>query len=257
MGSIHPTAIISPKAEIDEGVDIGPYAVIGDKVKVKAGTSIEAHTVIDGDTYIGKGNEIFPFASIGLKPQDLKYNNEDTKLIIGNNNKIREFTTIHKGTIEANETRIGDNNLFMAYAHVAHDCKIGNNCILANCATLAGHVVLGDYITIGGLTGVHQFVSIGSHSFIGGASKITQNVLPYLMVSGNESSVHGLNIVGLKRRNYTSEQIAVLKDAYKTIFKSNYRLEEALEILSEKYKDSKDIKCIVEFAKKMERGICR
>lgn len=254
---IHPTAIVAEGANIEEGVIIGPYAIIGENVTIKKGSKIGAHSVIDGITIIGENNEIFPFVSIGLVPQDLKYKDEETRVVIGNNNKIREFVTIHKGTDARWETKIEDNNLLMAYVHVAHDCIVGNNCILANNATLAGHVTVEDNVIVGGLTPVHQFVKIGSHAIIGGASAVNQDILPFMMAEGNKTNIRGLNLVGLKRRGFSDENISNLKDAFKIIFRSNLMLEEAVRTLKEKYKEDKNIKHLLDFISKSERGLCR
>lgn len=255
--NIHPTAIVSEKAEIGKNVSIGPFCIIGDKVKIGEGTNLRSHIVVDGDTEIGKNNDIFPFASIGVKPQDLKYDNEDTKVIIGDNNQIRESVTIHRGTTHSYVTKIGNNNLLMAYSHVAHDCIIGNNCILANSATLAGHVILDDFVIVGGLTPVHQFVKIGSHVMIGGASAVNQDILPFMMAEGNKAGIRGINAVGLKRRGFSDEEIAEIKDAYRIIFRDNNALLDAVNILKEKYSESKHINYLIEFINKSERGVCR
>lgn len=255
--TIHPTAVVSEGAQIENGVTIGPYAVIGSKVKIGKGTTIGSHTVIDGDTTIGENNNIYPFASIGQNPQDLKYKGEDTKLIIGNNNTIREFVTINKGTIAAERTEIGNNNLLMAYVHIAHDCILGSNCILANAATLAGHVILEDFAFVGGLSGVHQFVKIGAHAMVGGATKITQDIIPFVTVDGNDARVQGLNLTGLKRRGFTNDDIRKLKEAYNIIFRDSKTLKEGTDELKQKFADDKNIMYMAEFIEKCERGICR
>lgn len=255
---IHPTAIIAKNAKIDESVSIGAYSVIGDSVVIKKGTKISEHVVISGDTLIGENNEIFPFASIGQAPQDLKYNGENTKLIIGNNNKIREFVTINKGTIASGKTIIGNDNLFMAYTHVAHDCIIKNNCVFANAATLGGHVEIDDYVVVGGLSGVHQFVKIGSNVMIGATSAIVKDVLPYVTIKGSENpKVRGLNLVGLKRRGLSSEDTKILKEAYKIIYTGKKILKDILIELEDKYQGNEYIKYLINFARKSERGIYR
>lgn len=255
--TIHSTAIVAKDAIIGKGVDIGPYVIIGSKVTIGDGTVIGAHSVIEGETIIGKNNTIFPFTTIGLAPQDLKYKGEDTKLIIGDNNKIREFCSIHRGTIAAGETRIGNGNLFLAYGHIAHDCKVGDNCIFSNNATLAGHVEVGDYVVIGGLTPIHQFVKIGSHAMIGGASAVNQDIAPFLIAEGNKAKTHGINIVGLKRRGFADEDVEIIKDAYKIVFRSKLMLEQAVSTLKEKYPNNEHINYFIEFIKNSERGICR
>ncbi len=229
MSNIHTTAIIYEGAELAEDVVIGPYTVIGPQVKIGKGTVVESHVVIEGETIIGEGNKIYSFASIGKDSQDLKYKGEATKTIIGNNNKIREFVTIHRGTTDRWETKIGNNCLLMAYVHVAHDCIIGNNVILANNATLAGHVVMEDFSYIGGLTPVHQFCKIGTHAFVGGASSINQDIVPFVIAEGAKGGPRALNLIGLKRKGFSDETLKNLKEAFKLIFRSNLLLKDAVE----------------------------
>lgn len=255
--TIHSTAIVSKDAVIGNNVEIGPYAVIGANVTIGDGCKIGAHAVIEGETIIGKNNVFYPFVSIGLDPQDVKYKGENTKLVIGDNNKIREFCSIHRGTVAAGETRIGDNNLFLAYGHIAHDCKVGNNCIFSNNATLAGHVEVEDYVIIGGLTPIHQFVKVGSHVMIGGASAVNQDIVPFVIAEGNKAKTHGVNMVGLKRRGFTDEDIEIIKDGYKIVFRSKMMLSTALSELKAKYPDNEHINYFIEFINKSERGICR
>ena len=255
--TIHSTAIVSKDAVIGKGVEIGPYTVVGPNVTIGEGTVIGAHSVIEGETIIGKNNVFFPFVSIGLEPQDLKYKGENTKLIIGDNNKVREFCSIHRGTIAAGETKIGNDNLFLAYGHIAHDCRVRDNCIFSNNATLAGHVEVGDFVVIGGLTPIHQFVKIGSHTMIGGASAVNQDIAPFLIAEGNKAKTHGINVVGLKRRGFSDEDIEIIKDGYKIVFRSKMMLDKAILTLSEKYPDNKHINYFIEFIKNSERGICR
>lgn len=216
---IHPTAIVSPKAQLAANVEVGPFCVIGDNVKIGEGTILKSHVVIEGDTEIGKNNLIFPFASIGLEPQDLKFKGEKSKVIIGDNNKIREHVTIHLGTQDgAMVTRIGSNCLLMVGVHIAHDCIVGNNVILANNATLAGHVELGDHVVIGGLSAVHQFARIGDGAMIGGMSGVEGDVIPYGLVMGERASLAGLNLVGMKRRNIARDDIHALRNFFKKLF---------------------------------------
>lgn len=255
--NIHPTAIISKDAVIGKGVVIGPYSVIGPKVTIGDGTVIDSHVVINGETIIGKNNHIYPYASIGQDPQDLKYNGENTKLIIGDGNRIREFCTINRGTTAAWETRIGDNNLFLSYGHIAHDCVVGNNCVFSNNATLGGHVHVGDHVVIGGLTPVHQFVKIGSHAMIGGASAVNQDIAPFLIAEGNKAKTHGINLVGLKRRGFTDEDVEIIKDVYKIVYRSKLMLEKAVETVKEKYSGNKHVEYFLDFIKQSERGLCR
>ena len=218
---IHPTAIISKTAKIGLNVEIGPYSIIGDEVKIGDGTIIKSHVVIEGDTAIGKNNVIFPFASIGLVPQDLKFKGEKSKVIIGDNNTIREHVTIHLGTQDgAMVTIIGNNCLLMVGVHVAHDCVVGNNVILANNATLAGHVSLGDNVVIGGLSALHQFVRVGQGAMIGGMSGVESDVIPYGLVMGERASLAGLNLVGMKRHGVARDEIHALRNFFKKLFES-------------------------------------
>jgi UDP-N-acetylglucosamine acyltransferase len=255
---IHPAAIVHPGAHIDVDVEIGPYAVIGEHVKIGRGSSIGPSAVIDGWTEIGENNRIFHLCSVGAVPQDLKYKGEETYLRIGNGNIIREFATVHLGTVTGDgETTIGNNNLFMAYCHVAHDCHIGNHVIMANGATLAGHITVEDYAILGGLSAVHQFARIGESVMIAGGSMVGQNVPPYTMASGDRATLHGLNLVGLKRRGFSDEVISDLKKAYKILIRSGLRTEEALERIRNEVRQSPETAHFVEFVEKSERGICR
>ena len=216
---IHPTAIVSEKAQLGENVEIGAYSIIGDDVKIGDTTIIKSHVVIEGDTQIGKDNVIFPFASIGLAPQDLKFKNEKSKVVIGDNNRIREHVTIHLGTKDgAMVTTIGNNCLLMVGVHVAHDCVVGDNVILANNATLAGHVEVGDHVVIGGLSAVHQFARIGAGAMIGGMSGVENDVIPNGLVMGERASLAGLNLVGMKRRGVSRDDIHALRNFFKKVF---------------------------------------
>ncbi len=257
MSNIHTTAIIYEGAELAEDVVIGPYTVIGPQVKIGKGTVVESHVVIEGETIIGEGNKIYSFASIGKDSQDLKYKGEATKTIIGNNNKIREFVTIHRGTTDRWETKIGNNCLLMAYVHVAHDCIIGNNVILANNATLAGHVVMEDFSYVGGLTPVHQFCKIGTHAFVGGASSINQDIVPFVIAEGAKGGPRALNLIGLKRKGFSDETLKNLKEAFRLIFRSNLLLKDAVEKVTEEYGNDENVKIMLEFINKSERGIAR
>ncbi len=255
---IHPSAIIYPGAEIDIDVEIGPYAVIGENVKIGRGTSIGPSAVIQGWTEIGKNNKIFHLCSVGAVPQDLKYRGEKTFLKIGDGNIIREFATIHLGTVTGDgETTIGDRNLFMAYCHVAHDCHIGSNVVMANGAALAGHITVEDYAILGGMSGIHQYVRVGAHVMVGGGAMVGQDIPPYTMASGDRATLHGLNLVGLKRRGFSDEIIADIKKAYKILVRSNLRVEDALERIRKEVTMSPEIEHFVEFVEKSERGICR
>ena len=256
--SIHPTAIVAPGAQIDPTAEIGPYVVIGARVKIGPGTTVGPHTVIDGTTTIGAKNRIFHHASIGAAPQDLKYHGEDTQLVIGDENSIREFTTLHTGTVGGGGvTKIGNKNLFMAYAHVAHDCIIGNGSIFPNSATLAGHVEVGDWVHLGALSAVHQFTRIGDLAFIAGGAMVVMDVPPFCMAQGDRAELAGINQVGLKRQGYTDEQQARIKDAYRVLFRSKLGLNEALSQLREGMGQHKEIALLLDFVTNSKRGITR
>lgn len=258
---IHPTAIVDPKAELATDVEVGPYSVIGPKVKIDSGTWIGPHVVVSGDTTIGKKNRIFQFASIGEAPQDLKYADEDTQTVIGDDNLIRECVTIHRGTVQQDGlTQIGHRNLLMAYVHVAHDCILGNNIVLANSATLAGHIEVGDYVIISAFCAMHQFVKIGAHAFVAHGALCTKDIPPYVMVAGaggTNLSVSGINSEGLKRRGFTAEDIENLKRAYKIIYRQGLKAKDAVEALKEFEKESPVVKPFREFLENSKRGIVR
>ncbi|TBR16199.1 acyl-ACP--UDP-N-acetylglucosamine O-acyltransferase [bacterium] len=252
---IHPTAIISKKAEIAKGVHVGPYSIVGDNVSIGSDTKIGAHCVLDGYTAIGQACEIFTGAVVGSRPQDLKYKNEKTFLEIGDNNVIREYCTFNPGTGEGGRTVVGNGNLFMAYSHVAHDCLVGSNCIIANNGTLAGHVTLEDSVVIGGLTAIHQFVRVGYLSIIGGCSKVTQDIPPYSTCDGHPAVIYGLNLIGLRRRNIATASIKNLKNAFKIIFHSGLIINHALEKLPAELKSDKEVSCLINFIEGSSRGI--
>ncbi len=254
---IHKTAIVASDAKLAEGVEIGPFCIVGSRVKIGKNTKLHSHIVIE-ETEIGKDCTIYPFTSIGLPPQDLRYKGEKTKVKIGDNNIIREYMTIHRASIDGEKvTKIGNNNFLMAYAHIAHDCNVGNDIILANATTLAGHCVVEDFVFIGGLVAVHQFTRIGAYSMIGGFSAITQDVPPYTTASGDRAKLYGLNAVGLKRRNFDEATIAALKSAYKTVFRSKLTLKEALKKLNAEKNKTEEVEQFIEFIEKNTRGICR
>ena len=233
MTAVHPTAIIEAGADLADDVVIGPYAIIGPKVRISAGTTVGAHATLSGRTTIGKNNRIFAHAALGGIPQDKKYAGEDTELVIGDGNTIREFCTFNTGTAQGGGvTRIGNDNWIMAYAHVAHDVILGNHCILANNASLAGHAIVGDWVILGGLTGVHQFVRIGSHAMTGAASLLIQDLPPFVICQGNPAAPHGLNSEGLKRRGFAPEAVAALRRAYKAIYREGKTVAEASQMLS-------------------------
>lgn len=255
---IHPSAIIDPQAQIAVDVEIGPFAIIGPNVRIGRGTKVGPHSVIEGWTEIGEGNHIFHMASVGGIPQDLKYKGEETWLKIGSGNIIREFATLQPGTLTGiGETVIGDNNLFMAYCHVAHDCIVGNRVIMANGSTLAGHVEVEDHAILGGLSAVHQFTRVGESAMLSGGAMVGQDVLPYTVVSGNRATSIGLNTVGLKRRGFSPQVIADVKKAYKIIIRSGLLLDEALKKIRAEISLSPEILHFIEFAEKSERGLCR
>ena len=256
--NIHPTAIISPDAQIEENVTIGPYTIIGPEVRIGKHTAIGPHVVIERLTEIGESCKIEQFAAIGGDPQDLKYRGEKTKVIIGNYNTIREFATIHRATVsDIGVTIIGDYNLLMAYSHVAHNCKLGNHVILANSANLAGHIHVEDYAIVGGLTGVHQFTRIGAHCIIGGASAVNKDVPPYTMASGNHAKLYGLNQVGLRRRGFSEETIAALKHAYRIMFRMSLLRKDAVAKVLNEVPDYPEVRRFVEFIDGSSRGTCR
>ncbi|MEE9503899.1 MAG: acyl-ACP--UDP-N-acetylglucosamine O-acyltransferase [Thermodesulfobacteriota bacterium] len=255
---IHKTAIIDAKVELDSEVEVGPYCIIGSHVKIGKGTRLSPHVVIDGWTQIGEGCHIFQFASIGAIPQDLKYKGEESWVILGNNNVIREFVTINRGTAQSGgRTVIGDHNLLMAYCHVAHDCKIGNHVILANAGTLAGHIEIEDYAIVGGLVAVHQFVRLGGHSIIGGGSGVNKDIPPYMIANGQRVKLYGLNTVGLKRHNFSHEAVSNLKKAYRIIFRSSLTAKKALDQLQAEIKNSPEVDHLINFIKNSKRGIAR
>ena len=255
---IDPTAIIDSHAELADDVSVGAFSVIGADVRIDAGTVIGPHVVIKGPTSIGKKNRIYQFASIGEDPQDKKYAFEVTRLEIGDRNTIREFTSMHRGTQQDNcVTKIGNDNLFMAYTHVAHDCIIGDHVIMANGASLAGHVHLNDHAILGGFTLVHQFTQIGQYSFAAMGSAITQDIPPFIMVGGKPTRPHGINSVGMERNDISAEDIRLIRNAYKIIYKMNLRLEDAIEKMEELSTDSKQLAEMISFLRNVRRGILR
>ncbi len=251
---IHSTAILSPKARIGQNVRIGPYCVVGDHVELGNDVTLVSHVSIDGHTSVGAGTKIYPFASIGHPPQDLKYHGEASRLIIGKNNTIREHVTMNPGTEGGGmETVVGDNGLFMMSSHVAHDCRLGNNVIMANNATLAGHVTVGDYVLIGGLSAVHQFVRIGSHAVIGGMSGVENDIIPYGRVKGERAFLAGLNLIGLERRGFDKDQIRLLQRAFNQMFGDEGTLDQRIETVETDYSDNELIMDMVRFAREKTR----
>lgn len=255
---IHATAIVDPGARIGANVAIGPYSIIGPDVEIGDNTEIGSHVVIKGHTRIGRENRIFQFCSLGEIPQDKKYAGEPTRLEIGDRNTIREFCTFNLGTVQGGSlTSIGDDNWLMAYAHIAHDCHVGNKTIFANGASLAGHVTVDDWVIFGGFTGVHQFCRIGAHVITAASSLVLQDVPPYLMVAGNTAQPYGIHVEGLKRRGFTSEAISELKRAYRTLYKSGLLLEEAKTQLADQARTAPDVQRMVDFLASSKRGIIR
>ena len=255
---IHPMAVVHSKARVGPGVEVGPFSVIGEHVSVGRGTRIASHVVIEGWTEIGENCRIFPFASIGAIPQDLKYRGEKSRVIIGKHNTIREYVTVNLGTkAGGGVTQIGNHNLLMAYVHVAHDCVIGNHVVLANAATLAGHILIEDYALIGGLSGLHQFIKIGRYALVGGASAVALDVPPFVSAVGNRAKLYGLNMIGLKRHEFGDDRIANIKKAYKILFRSKLSVKEAVKKVREVLPDSSDAMEMSQFVGNSERGICR
>jgi UDP-N-acetylglucosamine acyltransferase len=258
VSGIDPRAIVSSKAELAGDVTVGPYSVIEDGVQIGAGTWIGPHAVIKGPTTIGAGNKIFQFASIGDAPQDLKYKGEPTRLEIGDRNVFREFTTMNRGTEHGGGvTKIGSDNLFMAYTHVAHDCRVGNRCVMANYATLAGHVELGDWVIMGGYSGTHQFTKVGAHAFIGNNAAVTRDVPPYVMAVGTPAVPHSINSEGLKRRGFSEAQIRNLKNAYRVLYRSDLKLADAVAELTRRVAEQPELKIFVDFIGESTRSLVR
>lgn len=257
MTEIHPTAIVDSKARIGNNVKIGPFCVIGPDVEIGDNCILESNVRVDGHTRIGTNNHFYHSAVIGTVCQDLKYKGEPTRLIIGNNNKIREFVTINTSATLDEDTTIGDNCFLMAYCHVAHNCHLGNNIIMANVSTLAGHITVEDFVTIGGLTAVHQFVKIGKYSFIGGLSGVKKDVPPYIRGEGMPFRPIGLNTVGLERKGYSSETIEAIKDIYKVFYHPQYNVTQALEIVEKMTGLTPEQEYFYKFVRNSNRGICK
>ncbi|NKB57041.1 MAG: acyl-ACP--UDP-N-acetylglucosamine O-acyltransferase [Alphaproteobacteria bacterium] len=248
MTDIHPTAVVDPKANIGDGVVVGPYCVVESGVTLGDNVALHSHVVVGGLTRVGAGTEIYPFASIGLPPQDLKYSGESSELVIGERNRVREYVTMNPGTADGGMiTRVGDDCLFMASTHVAHDCIVGDHVIMANNATLGGHVMVGDYAILGGLSAVHQFVRIGRHAIIGGMSGVENDVIPYGSVMGDRARLSGLNVIGLKRRNFAKSEIHNLRTAYRMLFAEEGTQLERIDDVAEMFGGNADILEIVEF----------
>jgi UDP-N-acetylglucosamine acyltransferase len=257
--SIHPSAIIDPKSKIHSSCKIGPYCVIGAEVEMGEGCHLVSHVAIEGPTKIGADNGIFPFVSIGMAPQDITYAGEPTRLEIGDHNEIREFVTINRGTVKGGGcTRVGDYNLIMAYAHIAHDCQVGSHIIMANASTLGGHVAVGDWANLGAFSPVHHFARVGAHSIIGGGSIITRDVLPFSKTSAERGAkAYGLNAVGLERRGFSKERIKKLHHAYKVLLASKLNTSQALEKLKAETELGEDVEMLIEFIEASKRGVIK
>ena len=255
---IHSTAIISDTAKIADNVEVGPYSIVGDDVEIGSGTRIDSHVVINGPTTIGEGNHIYQFASIGDDPQDKKYADEPTSLSIGDRNTIREFCTISRGTTQdAGETIVGDDNWIMAYCHIAHDCVVGNQTIMANNSTLAGHVHLGDWVICGGFSGIHQFCKIGEHAFLGMYSGVNRDVPAYTLASGQPAVPKGINSEGLKRRDFSADQIRNIKNAYRLVYRKGLKLSAAIDEIATVVDEQQELRPFLESLRSSERGIIR
>ena len=256
---IHSTAIVHPKASLADDVEVGPFCLIGEHVTIGKGTRLLSHVTVDGWTEIGVRNELHAFASIGGPPQHLGYKGEPTKVIIGDDNIIREYVTVNRATVQGGgTTTIGSKNFLMAYVHVAHDCHLGSHLIMANAATLGGHITIGDYAIIGGLTGIHQHVRIGSYSMVGGCCGIVQDLPPFMRAAGGyHARMYGLNSVGLRRQGFSTDRISVLKRAYDMLFRSGHRIAEAARLAKAEFGDQPDVMTVLGFLEGTKRGICR
>ncbi len=255
---IHPSAVVSPKARIGEGCFIGPYSIIGDEVELEDGVRLESHCVVDGKTTIGADSHIFPFVSIGLASQDLKYHGEPSETKIGKRNNIREFVTIHRGTAGGGMiTKVGDDCLIMAQAHIAHDCLVGDGVIMANAATLAGHVVIEDRANIGAYSGIHQFCRVGREAYVGGYSVVVKDALPFALTVGNHASCYGLNVTGMKRKGYSRSTIDSLHHAFRLLLSSKLNTTQAIERINEEITDSSEVAELVRFIQSSERGVTK
>lgn len=254
----HPTAVVDSAAELDDGVEVGPYSVIGPGVRVGKETRIRSHVVVEGRTSIGAGNVIYQFATVGSRPQDLKYQGEDSELVIGDGNTIREFASLNPGTAGGGlVTRVGQRNLLMMQSHIAHDCIIGDDNIVANGAMLGGHVVVGDRVIIGALVGVHQFVAIGSGAIIGAGSMVSKDVPPYCNATGDRVRLRGLNLEGLRRRGVDKARVEAIRRTYRILFRSRLRLKEAVERVSREVPRTHEVEQMVRFVESSQRGVCR
>ena len=256
--NVHPSAVVEKGAELADGVTVGPFAYVGAHVKLGKGTVVMNHATIDGHTELGEGNVVYPYASVGTQPQDLKYKGEPTQLKMGHRNRVREFATVNIGTVTGGGlTTVGDENLIMATAHIAHDCHVGSRCVLTNAALLAGHVTLEDYVILGGASAIHQFVTVGAHVIVQAGSMIGRDVPPFMIAAGRGGSagLYGLNSIGLRRRGFTSEQRMAMKRAYRIAFRESKKPADAVGRLETEFKDSKEAQQIAAFIKASKRGV--
>ena len=258
MTRLHPTAIVDSHAELDSEVEVGPYSVIGPGVKIGKGSKIHSHVAIQGRTTLGEHNTVFPFATVGSAPQDLKYRGEPSELIIGDRNTVREYVSLNPGTTGGGMvTRVGDQNLLMMYCHIAHDCTVGSCNVIANGATLGGHVVIEDFVIVGGLVGIHQFVRIGTGAILGAGSMVSKDVPPFCNATGDRARLRGLNVEGLKRRGTEPSVIEAIRKAYRVVFQSKLRTEEALEAVRRDLPAIPEVEKFISFISQSQRGVCR
>ena len=256
--NVHPSAVVSAGARIGDGCYIGPYSIVGDEVELEDDVRLESHCVIEGRTFIGAGTRVFPFVSIGLAPQDLKYKGEPSETRVGRRNHIREFVTIHRGTAGGGmKTQIGDDCLLMAQAHVAHDCIIGDGVIMANAATLAGHVTIENNANVGAYSGVHQFCRVGREAYVGGYSVVVKDALPFALTVGNHARCYGLNTTGMKRRGYSREAIETMRHAFHLLLTAKLNTSQALERIQQELTDSEEVKYLVQFIETSKRGVIK
>lgn len=255
---VHPTAVVHPKAKLADDVDIGPYCIIGEHVSIGRGTRLVAHVYVDGWTEIGARCQLHPFASIGSPPQHMLYQGEPTRVVIGDDNVLREYVTVNRGTVQGGGvTVLGHHNFLMAYVHVAHDCHVGSHVIMANAASLAGHIEIGDHAIIGGLVGIHQYVRVGPYAMIGGCSAVGRDVPPFMRAAGGyRARLYGVNSIGLRRQGFSSPRISALKETYELLFRSGHRLAEAAKIVRARFPESEDILTLVAFVEGSKRGVC-
>ncbi len=256
---IHPTAVVHPKAELAEDVTIGPFSVVGEHVKIGRGTRLVSHVYIEGWTEIGERCQIYPYASIGTPPQHIQYQGEPTRVMIGHDNILREYVTVNRATVfGGGVTTIGHHNFLMAYVHIAHDCHLGSHLIMANAASLAGHISIGDHAIIGGLVGIHQYVRVGAYAMVGGCSAVGRDVPPFMRAAGGyRAQLYGLNAIGLRRHGFSSERIAVLKEAYELLFRSGHRMADAIKLARDEFRGTADVLEVLSFMEGTKRGVCR